>query len=92
MNSTLTFQRAINQGSTPPLTLLGGFVIGAWVSLLRQHSPNAKCQRVLVLALYLVYSFLQLLKNILTKVRRTIPGLWVRSSTDKRRHHMNRWT
>ena len=34
--------------------LLGGFAIGARVSLLRQHSPNATCQRVLVLALCLV--------------------------------------
>jgi len=34
--------------------LLGGFAIGARVSLLRQHSPNAKCQRALLLALCLV--------------------------------------
>ena len=31
--------------------LLGGFAIGARVSLLRQLAPNAKCQRVRVLAL-----------------------------------------
>jgi len=34
--------------------LLGGFAIGARVSLLLQHNPNAKCQRVLLLALCLV--------------------------------------
>jgi len=34
--------------------LLGGFAIGPRVSLLWQHSRNAKCQRVLVLALCLV--------------------------------------
>jgi len=34
--------------------LLGGFAIGARVALLWQHSANAKCQRVLVLALCLV--------------------------------------
>jgi len=38
----------------PNCALLGGFAIGARVSLLWQHSPNAKCQRVLVLALCLV--------------------------------------
>ena len=37
------------------LILLGGFAIGARVSLLRQHSANAKCQWVLVLALCLVW-------------------------------------
>ena len=35
----------------PSCALLGGFVIGARVALLWQHSANAKCQRVLVLAL-----------------------------------------
>ena len=34
--------------------LLDGFAIGAWVALLWQHSANAKCRRVLVLALCLV--------------------------------------
>ena len=34
--------------------VLGGFAIGARVSLLWQHSPNAKCQRVLVLTLCLI--------------------------------------
>ena len=34
--------------------LLGGFAIGARVALLWQHSANAKCQRLLVLALCLV--------------------------------------
>jgi len=34
--------------------LLGGFAIGARVSLLRQHRANAKRQRVLVLAVCLV--------------------------------------
>ena len=34
--------------------LLGGYAIGPRVSLLWQHSPNAKCQRVLVLSLCLV--------------------------------------
>ena len=34
--------------------LFGRFAIGVRVSLLWQHSPNAKCQRVLVLALCLV--------------------------------------
>ena len=38
----------------PSCALLGGFVIGARVALLWQHSANAKCQRVLVLALCLV--------------------------------------
>jgi len=40
----------------PPSCALfgGGFAIGAWVVLLWQHSANAKCQRVLVLALCLV--------------------------------------
>jgi len=35
--------------------LLGGFAIGVRLSLLWQHSPNAKCQRMLVLALCLVF-------------------------------------
>ena len=34
--------------------LLGGFAIGTRVWLLSQHSPNANCKRVLVLALFLV--------------------------------------
>jgi len=34
--------------------LLGGFAIGTRVALLWQHNANAKCQRVLVLALRLV--------------------------------------
>ena len=38
----------------PSCTLLGGFAIGVRVALLWQHSANAKCQRVLVLALCLV--------------------------------------
>jgi len=37
----------------PSCALLGGFPIGAWISLLWQHSTNAKCQRVLVLAVCL---------------------------------------
>ena len=41
-------------GVPPSCALLGGFAIGAWVSLLWQHSPNAKCQRVRVLAICLV--------------------------------------
>ena len=40
----------------PSCALLGGFAIGARVALLWQHSANAKCQRVLVLALCLVTS------------------------------------
>jgi len=35
--------------------LLGGFAIGARVSLLWQRSPKAKCLRLLVLALCLVH-------------------------------------
>ena len=42
-------------GVPPSCALLGGFAIRARVSLLWQHSPNAKCQRVLVFALCLVY-------------------------------------
>jgi len=38
----------------PSCVLLGGFAIGTLVSLLWQHRANAKCQRVLVLALCLV--------------------------------------
>jgi len=38
----------------PSCALLGGFAISAWVTLLWQHSTNAKCQRVLVLAVCLV--------------------------------------
>jgi len=38
-------------GVPPSCALLGVFAIGARVSLLWQHSANAKCQRVLVLAL-----------------------------------------
>jgi len=43
----------------PPSCALwgGGFAIGAWVLLLRQHSMNAKCQRVLVLSRCLVNTF-----------------------------------
>jgi len=54
-------------GVSPSCALLGRFAIGAWASLLWQHSAighgfrcydiiaaNAKCQRVLVLALCLV--------------------------------------
>jgi len=36
--------------------VLGGFAIGARVSLLWQHIANAKCQRVLVLTLGVVIS------------------------------------
>ena len=41
-------------GGAPSCALLAGFAIGARVALLWQHSANAKCQRVLVLPLYLV--------------------------------------
>jgi len=41
-------------GGTLSCALLGGFAIGARVSLLWQHSSNVKYQRVLVLALCLV--------------------------------------
>jgi len=41
-------------GVPPSSALLGGFAMGARVSLLWQHRANAKCQRVLVLALCLV--------------------------------------
>jgi len=41
-------------GVPPSCAQLGGFAISARVSLLRQHSANAKRQRVLVLALCLV--------------------------------------
>ena len=41
-------------GVPPSCALLGRFAIGARVSLLWQHSTNAKWQRVLVLALCLV--------------------------------------
>jgi len=41
-------------GVHPSCALLGGFAVGARVALLWQHSINAKCQRVLVLALCLV--------------------------------------
>ena len=41
-------------GGAPSCALFGGFTIGARVALLWQHSANAKCQRVLVLALCLV--------------------------------------
>ena len=44
-------------GVPPSCALLGGFAIGARVSLLWQHSANAKCQRVLVLAVCLVIIF-----------------------------------
>jgi len=40
-------------GVPPSCALLGRFAIGARVSLLWQHSANAKCQPVLVLALCL---------------------------------------
>ena len=43
------------RGCSPSCALLGGFAIGARVSLLWQDSANAKCQRVLVLALCLVF-------------------------------------
>ena len=39
---------------TPSCPLLGGFAIGGQVVLLWQHSANAKCQQVLVLAVCLV--------------------------------------
>jgi len=42
-------------GVPPSCALLGGFAIGAQVSLLLRHSLNAKFQRVLVLTLCLVY-------------------------------------
>jgi len=42
------------EGVPPNCVLFGGFAIGARVSLLWQHSANAKCQRVLVLAPCLV--------------------------------------
>ena len=38
-------------------TLLGGFAIGARVSCYDNKTPNAKCQRLLVLALCLVFMF-----------------------------------
>jgi len=37
-------------GVPPSCALWGRFAIGAWVLLLRQHSMNAKCHRVLVLS------------------------------------------
>jgi len=40
----------------PSCALLGRFAIGARVSLLRQHSANTNCQRVLVLALFLGFN------------------------------------
>jgi len=45
-----------NSGDAPSCALLGGFAIGARIALPWQHSANAKCQRVLVLALCLVYT------------------------------------
>jgi len=49
-------QATLLYGSGVPCScaLLGGFAISVRVSLLWQHSPNTKCQRVLVLALCLV--------------------------------------
>jgi len=44
----------LGTGVSPSCALLDGFEIGARVVLLWQHSANAKCQRVLVLALRLV--------------------------------------
>jgi len=40
-----------NGKGPPSCALLGGFAIGTRVALLWQHSANARCQRVLVLAL-----------------------------------------
>jgi len=42
-------------GDVPCCALLGGFAISARVVLLWQPIANAKCQRVLVLALCLVF-------------------------------------
>ena len=42
------------QGVPSSCAQLGRFAIGAWVSLLWQHSLNAKCQRVFVFALCVV--------------------------------------
>jgi len=41
-------------GVPPSCAPLGGFAIRERIALLRQHSANAKCQRVLVLALGLI--------------------------------------
>jgi len=43
-----------NDRGAPSGALLGRFAIGAQILLLWQHSQNAKCQRVLVLALCLI--------------------------------------
>ena len=66
--STLLHGPGCNLGSDsgcPLIVQLGGFVIGARVSLLWQHSANAKCQWVLVglLALCLVILLLGILKQ-----------------------------
>jgi len=56
-HSTLLHGPGYNLGNgrgSPSCALLGGFAIGARVSFLWQHSANAKCQLVLVLALCLV--------------------------------------
>ena len=46
------------RGALYSCALLGEFAIGVRVSLLWQHSPNTKCQRVLVLVLCLILLFL----------------------------------
>jgi len=53
------------QGVHSSCALLGEFAIGARVSLLWQHSENAKCQRVLVLALWVVITIICEIQGVL---------------------------
>jgi len=48
----------------PSRALLDGLAIGARVALLWQHSANAKCQRVLVLAVCLVAIVIEVMNAI----------------------------
>jgi len=55
-----------NGRGAPSCALLSGFAIGARVSLLWQHSANAKCQRVPVVALWLVLYYLRMISILMS--------------------------
>jgi len=60
-----------NGRDAPNCALFGGFAIGARVALLWQHSANAKCQRVLLLALALYLIFYCICIHCVSKTQGT---------------------
>jgi len=68
------------------------FAIGAWVSLLWQHSTNAKCQRVLVLVLCLVYYCYHIFIVVVIFSSRSCSSSSSSSSSSSNNNHNNKWS